>query len=239
MKNTTKVLLLCTLPLTLAVAQEENTHTNSSLTLSEVQEDNIQTNSSLILSSIEISNTRTDEERIEFLLDVAEVYITEKNYSAAVEAYERILEIDPLHAKTRYMLAHIYISAKQYKKAEDLLLILLEENPDDFTLLNNLAWLYATADDPSIRNGKKAIRYAQKAMVLAPNDYHVWSTLSEAYYISGDYEKAYRAIDQMAGLAALYGKDLTEESIQEYNEQIRKCKRSMDTAKLLKGEETE
>jgi len=223
MKNITKALLFCTVPLTLATAQENEEQQASP--------------SSLTSSSLEISNTRTQTERIDFLLDVAKAYIAEKDYPAAVDVYERILEIDPMHSQTRYVIAHIYISAKQYKKAEKMLLALLEENSDDFKLLNNLAWLYATAEDPSIRNGKKAIRYAQEAMILAPNDYHVWSTLSEAYYVSGDYEKAYRAIEQMAGLAALYGKDLTEESIKDYNEQIRKCKRSMDTAKVLKDEE--
>jgi len=223
MKNTIKALLFCCLPLTQAIAQENQQQPTSSLTT----------------SSLEVSDTLTETERVDFLLDVAQAYITEKDYPAAVKVYERILEIDPTHAQTRYVVAHIYINAKQYKKAEKMLLSLLEESPDDFKLLNNLAWLYATAEDPSIRNGKKAIRYAQMAMVLAPNDHHVWSTLSEAYYVSGEYEKAYRAIEQMANLAAHYGKDLTEESIKDYNEQIRKCKRSMDTAKILKEEEKE
>jgi len=223
MKNSIKMLLFSCLPLTQTLAQDNSEQPASSLTI----------------SSLEISNTRTQAERIDFLSDVAMAYIAEKDFPAAVDVYERILEIDPMHSQTRYMVAHIYISAKQYNKAEKLLLSLLEENSTDFKLLNNLAWLYATAEDPSIRNGKKAIRYAQEAMILAPNDYHVWSTLSEAYYVSGDYEKAYRAIEQMAGLAALYGKDLTEESIKDYNEQIRKCKRSMDTAEVLKDEEVE
>jgi len=225
MKNTIKALLFCGLPLIQAIARTADAPE--------------QPTSSLATSSLEISNTRTQAERIDFLLEVAGAYIAEENYAAAVDVYERILEIDPMNSQTRYIIAHIYISAKQYTKAEEMLLALLKENPDDFKLLNNLAWLYATAENPAIRDGKKAVRYAQKAMVLAPNDYHVWSTLSEAYYVSGDYEKAYRAIEQMAGLAALYGKDLTEESIKEYNEQIRKCKRSMDTAKVLKDEEAE
>jgi len=223
MKNTAKALLLCSASLTLASAQEATNQPASS--------------PDTTTSSLEISKTLTKAERVDFLLEVANAYITEKDYASAVEVYERILKIDPQHARTRYIVAHIYIRAKQYKKAEEMLLALVKENSDDFKLLNNLAWLYATAEDPSIRDGRKAIRYAQEAMVLAPNDYHVWSTLSEAYYVSGDYEKAYRAIEQMAGLAALYGQDLTKESIEEYNEQIRKCKRSMDTAKVLKGED--
>ncbi len=180
--------------------------------------------------------TRTPEERIAFLLEVAQVYFNEKDYSSAIGAYERILEIDPGHEEARYVVAHVYINAKQYPKAETALKSLIEDAPDDFKLKNNLAWLYATADDPAFRNGRKAIELAQEAMVLAPNDHHVWSTLAEAYYVSGEYEKASRAVLQMAALAARYGTDITEESVGEYNEQIRKCQRALEADKALRGE---
>jgi tetratricopeptide (TPR) repeat protein len=186
-------------------------------------------------SSLTIMNERTDEERIQFLLDVAQSYIAEKNFKAAINAYERILIIDPSNKQTRYVVAHIYINAKQYKKAEVALLELISESPEDFQLWNNLAWLYATAEDPGIRDGRKAVKCAHEAMSLAPNDHHVWSTLSEAYYVSGQYEKSYRAINHMAKLASLYAKDLSKESVDEYNEQIRKCKRAMDTAESMKA----
>lgn len=190
------------------------------------------------LSSLQVE-TRTDEERIEFLLNVADVYFKENDFDSAVNAYERILEIDPKHKQARYIVAHVYINAKQYKKAEELLLELMAEDPEDFKLLNNLAWLYATAEDPKFRNGKKAIKLAQEAMTLAPNDHHVWSTLSEAYYVSGEYEKAHRAIVHMASLAMRYGRDVTKEQVDEYNEQIRKCKRAWDAEKMFSEAEEE
>ena len=186
-------------------------------------------------SSLKIMDERSEEDRIQFLLDVAQSYIAEKNFDSAINAYERILMVDPSHKQTRYIVAHIYINAKQYKKAEAALLELIEESQEDFQLWNNLAWLYATAEDPAIRNGKKAVSCAHEAMTLAPNDHHVWSTLSEAYYVSGEYEKSYRAINHMAKLAALYAKDLSKEAVDDYNEQIRKCKRAMDTAESMKS----
>ena len=196
-----------------------------------------QTNTTAALpsSSLKIVDERSEEDRIQFLLDVAQSYIAEKNFDSAINAYERILSVDPTHKQTRYIIAHIYINAKQYKKAEVALRELIEESPEDFQLWNNLAWLYATAEDPSIRNGKKAVVCAHEAMTLAPNDHHVWSTLSEAYYVSGEYEKSYRAINHMAKLAALYAKDLSKEAVDDYNEQIRKCKRAMDTAESMKS----
>lgn len=186
-----------------------------------------------------IVTDRTDEERIRFLLDVAQVYFQEDDFESAMSAYERVLEIDPENTEANYIVAHVYISAKAYAKAEALLLKLIELDPDDFTLKNNLAWLYATAEDPKFRDGKKAVRYAQEAMVIEPNDHHIWSTLSEAHYINGDYEKAYNAITTMAKLASKYGKGVTQEQVESYNEQIRKCKRAWDTHKMLEGEEDE
>ena len=187
-------------------------------------------------SSLTITEDRTEEERIIFLLEVAQAYANEEDYPAAIDAYERILKIDPMQPQARYIVAHTYISSKQYRKAEAILLELTEENPEDFKLWNNLAWLYATAEDLSIRDGKKAVECAQEAMTLAPYDYHVWSTLSEAYYVSGDYEKAYQAIIHMAAIAARYAKDMTEESVADLNQQILKCKRAIDTAKVMDGE---
>ncbi len=220
MKTITKSLIFCILPLISTFAQEENSSNNTSF-----------------VSSLNISGSRTTEERIQFLLEVAQTYTAEQDFPATIDAYERILELDPAQPQARHIVAHIYISAKQYQKAEIMLLELIKINPEDFKLLNNLAWLYATAEDLSIRNGAKAVEYAQEAMVLAPNDYHVWSTLSEAYYVSGNYEKAYRAITHMASLAARYAKDTTKKSVANLNEQILKCKRALDTAEAMKDEE--
>ena len=61
--------------------------------------------------------------------------------------------------------------------------------------------------------------------------------LAEAYYVTGQYEKAYRAITHMASLAARYGQGITKEMVEEYNEQIRRCKRAWDSEKALNGEE--
>lgn len=188
-------------------------------------------NSGLTLSD------RTDKERILFLSNVAKAYSEEKDFSASVNAYERILEIDPNNTEARYIIGLAYVSAKQYKKAEEEIQSLIEEDPNNFRLLNNLAWLYATAEDPAYRDGIKAVKIAQQAMVIAPNDHHVWSTLAEAYYVAGEYEKAFRAVNQMATLTTRYGqKEVSKETIEGYNEQIRKCKRAWDTQKLFEEE---
>ena len=180
---------------------------------------------------------RTTEERIEFLLQVAQAYLAENDLDSAIDAYKRAVELDPKHREALNILATTYIAVHQYGEAEKILLEQIEEFPEDFRPKNNLAWLYATATDLAYRNGKKGVRLAQEAMILDPNNHHVWNTLAEAYYVSGEYEKAYRAIQHMAALVIRYGKNVTREAIEGYNGQIRKCKRALDMQKLLSGEE--
>jgi len=174
---------------------------------------------------------RTDQERIVFLIKIAKAYQEDGNPKAAVEAYEKILKIKPDLIQAQYVISQLYILAKEEKKAEDILLKLIKKFPNDSKLWNNLAWLYATSDDLSFRNGKRALKYAHEALILSPNDYHIWDTLSQAYYISGDYKKAYRAAKQMAMLAIQHGDEITKEQLKKYNQQIRKCKRACDIEK--------
>ena len=93
-----------------------------------------------------------EEDRIQFLLEVGSVYFSEEDPTSAITAFERILEIDPMNRQARYMSSYAYIATKQYAKAEQVLTSLIEEFPEDFALKNNLAWLYATAEDPAFRD---------------------------------------------------------------------------------------
>jgi predicted Zn-dependent protease len=170
-----------------------------------------------------------EQKRIQFLLEVAEAYIGESDVKSAIATYERILEVDPMNRQARYLLSTLYITTKQYMKAEELLKSLIEEYPEDSALKNKLAWQYATAEDPAFRDGKKAIELAQEAMVLAPYDHHIWSTLSEAYFSAGEYEKATRAINHMIALVQRYGSDITQEMADGYNKQLRKSQRALVT----------
>jgi tetratricopeptide (TPR) repeat protein len=56
---------------------------------------------------------------------------------------------------------------------------------------NNLSWVLATSPVDSVRDGKRALKYGEKAARLT--DYkapHILSTLAAAYAEAGDFEKA-------------------------------------------------
>lgn len=185
-----------------------------------------------LTSGIKIE-TRTDSERVKMLLELSTVYFEEAEYTSAIAALERLLEIDPKHKQARYSISHLYISAKKYAEAEKLMQTLIDEYPEDYQVKNNLSWLYATAEDPTFRKGKEAVKLAQEAMVEAPFDYHVWSTLAEAYYTTENYEKAYRAIVHTSNLALGNTEQVSPEMEAEYALQIERFQRAWEAQKVL------
>lgn len=154
-----------------------------------------------------------------------------QNLKAAAAAFERALQIHPQDRRARFGLGTAYISLKEYAKARDLLEGLVKEFPDDYAVKNNLAWLYATSTDPSVRDGEKAIKYAQEVVVTAPRDFHVWSTLAEAYFIVEKYEEALRAANEALRLVRLHTND--RGVLKDYERQVAKCRLAIQALSIL------
>lgn len=67
----------------------------------------------------------------------------------------------------------------------------LQIDPNDGNARNNLAWIFATYPDDSIRNGRRAVELAESASVLPGGDTPiVLRTLAAAYAEAGDFSKA-------------------------------------------------
>ena len=177
------------------------------------------------------------EERIEMLQRVGDIYFQDGDIENALETFQLILAIDPDNKAARSLIGLIYFNTSRYKDAIENMAALVEDYPEDFQALNNLAWVYATAKDNAYRNAGKALELAQQALVIAPYDHHVWSTLSEAYYVAGEYEKANRSILHLVNLASDSDAKITEATVQTYNNQIQKCRRAIEAEALLREDQ--
>ncbi|MFT5125655.1 MAG: tetratricopeptide (TPR) repeat protein [Kiritimatiellia bacterium] len=158
--------------------------------------------------------------------------LNSQNYAQAIVAFQEILDVDPQDKHARFGLATALVETKRYDEAIVIFNQLIEEFPNDYFAKNNLAWLYATSKNPEFRNAEKAIHLAQDALILAPADYHVWSTLSEGYYLSGQYGKSLRA----ANIALALGeRDARAAShlLTEYKAQVRKCSKYAKAMSIL------
>ena len=76
-------------------------------------------------------------------------------------------------------------AAHSYEKAAAL-------DPRNSTVLNNLAWLYATCEDERYQNPEKALELAQRAAALDQSP-HILDTLAESWYRNGRYPEAMEA----------------------------------------------
>jgi tetratricopeptide (TPR) repeat protein len=61
---------------------------------------------------------------------------------------------------------------------------------------NELAWALATVAEPKLRDAKRAVELAQKAVQLRPSDRARWNTLGVAHYRAGDFHEALAALEK-------------------------------------------
>jgi Zn-dependent protease with chaperone function len=90
-------------------------------------------------------------------------------------------------------LAMFYHERGKYSDAKAIYERILELDSKQPTALNNLAWLLATVPDDKLKDPKKALTLAQKAVGLERSPTFL-DTLAEAYWVNGSTQKAIETI---------------------------------------------
>lgn len=134
-----------------------------------------------------------------------------ERFNEAITDFSQTLELNPLSET-----AYLYRASSRMLSDCDLTDILADyyalvavETIDNETLhqgYNQIAWILATAEDDGIRDGKKALGYARKALELEHNLFNI-DTLAVAWAEYGEYEQA---IDTVKQAIALSKKDRPE-----------------------------
>jgi tetratricopeptide (TPR) repeat protein len=84
----------------------------------------------------------------------------------------------------------------------------LELAPRSIPTVTNLAWLLATSQDASLRNGAKAVELAEQAdRLVGGTNTLVLRTLAAAYAENGEFAKAVRTARSAMQLARMHGED--------------------------------
>ena len=93
----------------------------------------------------------------------------------------------------------------------------LELAPRSIPTLTNLAWLLATSQDASLRNGPKAVELAGQAdRLVGGTNTLVLRTLAAAYAENGEFANAIRTAQSAMQLARMHGEDsLTTDLVQQ------------------------
>ena len=112
-------------------------------------------------------------------------------YERAIEFYEDRLSSYPEDPDFWYGLGWACEKSKQWAKAISSYEQAYKQNYRHIGALNNLAWVLATAPDETVRDGKRAVKLAKRAMRMAgPKAVFAADTLAAAFAESGDFDSA-------------------------------------------------
>lgn len=126
-------------------------------------------------------------------------------WTEAAALFEKALSLDPASQEATFGLSAAYIQLNKFDEALPLLLTLSRQLPANPMVKNNLAWVYLKSKDPAVRDPQKAVRLARGAVLDVPADYSIWNTLAEAYYATGQFDRALRAARSALQLSTLAG----------------------------------
>jgi tetratricopeptide (TPR) repeat protein len=97
-------------------------------------------------------------------LDLASAQAELGRYQEAYELYRQVIKVDPRNTRARRGEAEALTSMGRWQEAGRLLEEGWREMPESVELLHALARLLATADDPEVRNGERALDLAQRTL---------------------------------------------------------------------------
>ena len=129
------------------------------------------------------------------------LFLQGKLAEATVE-YREAVRLDPTNAMLWVQLGQTY---EKMGRGEDALHTLeagAEADPGNAAILNHLSWLYATDEDPTLRDSAKALAYAQRAVEASNGrDANILDTLAEAYYVNQEFDAAIEAEERALEIA--------------------------------------
>ena len=133
---------------------------------------------------------------------------------AAIIHFRKALELRPDYANAHNNLANALRQQGQILEAVREYEAALKTDPGFVLAQNNLAWLRATAADPALRNGAKAVELAEKAVIATGgNDPVMLQTLAAAYAEDGQFGKAVAAAKDALEIAEANGIRALAESL--------------------------
>jgi len=125
----------------------------------------------------------------------------------AIADWEKTLQIQPNDADAHTCLGNALLRQGSLKEAITQYEKAAAVAPNDAHSRNNIAWVLGTSSDASIRDGAKAVEFAEQAVGLSGGrDPKFIRTLAAAYAESGRFSEAIATAKQAVMIATMQGK---------------------------------
>jgi len=149
---------------------------------------------------------RGDQESAEAHLYWGMVLARQGHLDAAADQVSQALRLQPSSALARAQMGLILSQENKPVEAINEYREALRLKPDTAEVLNNLAWLLATSENPEARHGAEAVRCAERACELTRHQQGFFlGTLAAAYAEAGRFADASRIAQQAIQLAEAAG----------------------------------
>jgi len=123
--------------------------------------------------------------------NLANVLISRGELTSSIAHLQRALELEPANPDAGNLLGFVLLREGNVGAAISQWTATLTKNPENGNARGNLAWIYATHPDASVRNGTEAVRLAREAAnISGGRNALVLRTLAAAYAENGDFSDA-------------------------------------------------
>lgn len=120
-----------------------------------------------------------------------ECYLKRKDYEKAIEEFTALLDANPRYFFALYNRSECYVRTQKFEKALKDIESAMQNESKVPGLHMNLARVLATAPDAKLRDGKRALEEAKKAVgMIKYRDGRFLDTLAAAYAEVGEFDRA-------------------------------------------------
>jgi len=122
--------------------------------------------------------------------------------------WEAAIDANPTLAAPYLALTQDAVQNGKFDSALDVLLLGASNVPSNIDMKNNAAWIMATSQNRTLRDGKRAVELATEACEFSGfNNHSLLGTLAAAYAETGDFAKAMYYSERAAELAGIQDND--------------------------------
>ena len=105
--------------------------------------------------------------------------------------YHKLLQIQPDNSEARNIFGTVLIQQGRVGEAIEQWQETLTAEPENANAMSNLAWVFATYPEESVRNGTQAVQLAEQALNLSSGKNPIiFRTVAGAYAESGRFSEA-------------------------------------------------
>ena len=138
--------------------------------------------------------------------NLAKALLRKGQVGEAMVHYRKFLEIEPENVEARNTLGTALIQQGHVKEAIDQWQDALAIQPENGNAASNLAWVFATCPEDSIRDGSRAAELGEKALRISGGKIPmIYKVLAAAYAESGRFGDAIETAQRGAELATNQG----------------------------------